>query len=217
MREKSLRKRKRESERKKEKRVERTDESRSQTEREEKILGQKERERKDSEKESLISHFPYTHAHMSVCRNYKEKEQQDRVQSQRPRGGFPSAQAICICPVFPCLTISICTSVCSSKLRRQITTRQNPITGTKKRVPLRPSNFLPSSVTMSRIFHNPVHNLQRFHTLATSAWVPQLPCSVQQTTCHASLNRQITIQMRFPSSCPWCVLCPRSRSVVHRQ
>ena len=54
-----------------------------------------------------VSHFPYTHAHQSVCRNYREKVKQDRVQSQRPRRGFPSAQAIFFCPVFPCLAFSL--------------------------------------------------------------------------------------------------------------
>ena len=104
---------------------------------------------------SHVSHFPYTYAHLSVCRNYKEKEQQDRVQSQRPRGGFPSAQAIFFRPVFPCLAFSIHTrtSVCVSKVQRQSTTRQSPITETKRRVPLSPSNFLLSSVTLSRNFH----------------------------------------------------------------
>ena len=127
---------------------------------------------------SLVSHFPYTYAHLSVCRNYK----------------------------------------------RQRTTRQSPITETKRRVPLSPSNFLPSSVPLSRIFHTHTHIClcveitktkynktesnhrdkeegspppKQFssvqcslvsHFPYTCAHLPvfhQLPCSVQQSTCHA--------------------------------
>ena len=68
---------------------------------------------------SLVSHFPYTYAHLSVRRNYKDKIQQDRIQSQRQRGGFPCAQAIFFRPVFPCLAFSIilCTSYSVSKLQ----------------------------------------------------------------------------------------------------
>ena len=58
-----------------------------------------------------------------------------------------------------CLALSIHTrtSVSVSKLQRQSTPEQSPITETKKRVPLSPSNFLLSSVPMSRIFLTHTH------------------------------------------------------------
>ena len=56
---------------------------------------------------SLVSHFPYTCKHLTVFRNCKNKITIHRIQSQRQRGGFPSAQAIFFHAVFPCLAFPI--------------------------------------------------------------------------------------------------------------